>query len=127
MVKLGNSEPIPAIDVFLKDAITSWKEIRTNKTLKFLQNTFRENSLIACIYGGNLDPFLFPSLSAKGSLKMALVETLIRRYFTAQLDCGVVQSKRRKNPLKDLVPRTVGFGTILLLAYLWWKGRVFRK
>ena len=125
-VKLGNSEPVPAIDVFLKDAIASWKEIKTNKTLKFLQDIFRENSFIACIYGGNLDPFLFPSLSATGSLKMTLVETLIRRYFTAQLDCGVVQSRRRKSPLKDLVPRTVGFGTILLLVYLWWKGKLRR-
>lgn len=119
--KVGHSGE-KAVEIFLKDAIQSNREIKQLKVLKWLQNYFHESSLIPCLLGGNMDPFLLPMLGHGAGLWKSLIELVVRRFFTIQLDCGIVRSERRRNPLQELLGKSA-FVCMLVWSVLWWRRR----
>ena len=52
-----------ALDVFLRDVVIAHKEVQQNSVMQKLWNMVPENSIIACLVGGNMDPYLLPLLA----------------------------------------------------------------
>jgi hypothetical protein len=113
-----------AVEVFREDAIASFRETKTNTVLQFLLGFFGENSFLPCLAGGNIDPAVLPFLQEAGVGRNQM-QTIVRRFFTIQLDCGTIRSNRRKNPLGETIFRLKRFLAffVSICMLLWWRRR----
>ena len=115
-----------ALDIFLEDLVKEQQCMQESSTYKLIQQLpVQENSLVACLVGGNLDPFLLPLLEKVG-FGRTFTTRFIRRFFTAQMDCGVLNTNKRKNPA-SLVVRRGALATIVMLVLLVLRRRMFRR
>ena len=87
----GASETRPALDYFVSDLVASQKELQASGKIRFMRSMFAENSFLACLIGGNLDPWILPLLNTPGAGR-EFTQMFVRRFFTAQLDCGEMRT-----------------------------------
>jgi hypothetical protein len=84
----------PAMEVFISDVLEVGQKVQANAKLGVAQKFLRENSLLAFLISGNTDPWVFQQLHAPG-LGRRFTQLIIRRYFTAPLDSGIVCSSKK--------------------------------
>lgn len=105
-----------ALDVFTDDVLAAHAEVQQNQTMRRVWEMTRENSLVACVIGGNLDPYLLPLLTSGAGIGRSITRRVVRRFFTASMDCGVVHTQRHLHPVSTLLKRlTFLFVAALLL------------
>jgi len=92
-----------ALDTFLEDLLGAWSEVQAKQAvLNWLGLCFRESSLPAFLLrGGVLDTYLLGQIVRPGVGRF-VAETTLRRLFANLLDSGVVCTKKRAAPLRDL-------------------------
>lgn len=95
-----------ALDIFLEDVVAAHKEVQENAFMQNLWGVFRENSLFACLAGGNMDPYLLPLLQREGAGR-AITQRVVRRFFTSSMDSGVVHTRRRRSPVVAVAKRAL--------------------
>lgn len=114
---LRSVEGKKALDVFLGDVVVCHKQIMANANMKFIWSIFKENSLIACLAAGDLQPFLLGLLNTPG-FGRELAQKFIRRFSTAQLDGGVIASVRRTDALVAYVKRVMLLCALAIIIFL---------
>jgi len=109
-----------ALDLFLKDLKASHELIASHSNMyHMVTSVVSENSLLACLCSGNLDPFLLPYLGQFGRARK-FMEEFVRRFFTAQMDCGILNSERRRNPAQQLMVAGRRGSIVVFFIALWW-------
>ena len=112
-----------ALDVFLRDVVAAHKEVQQNSVMQKLWNMVPENSIIACLVGGNMDPYLLPLLQHAGPGR-ALTRRVVRRFFTASMDSGVVHTGRHQRPIAVVMKR---FLLAIVVVVLTMRARVAQR
>eukprot|EP00927_Polykrikos_kofoidii_P034797 TRINITY_DN2943_c0_g1_i1.p1 TRINITY_DN2943_c0_g1~~TRINITY_DN2943_c0_g1_i1.p1 ORF type:complete len:855 (+),score=133.84 TRINITY_DN2943_c0_g1_i1:76-2640(+) len=105
-----------ALESFGDDLVSAQQSVQGNKVIRFTSSWLRENSLIAFTISGNTNPYVFQLLQKEGIWRN-MASTLIRRMWSAQLDNGVICSKRRRDPIGALARRT-GLQAMFLIVIL---------
>ena len=101
-----------ALDKFLVDLIEVHDQVQQSSG--FAHRWFRENSLPGILLSGGMPDICIFQLLWQTGRRKATAEVLIRRFFSALLDSGVVCSERRVNPLHMFVKRLV----VLMVAFV---------
>jgi len=109
----------PALDVFIADVIDVSEKVKASSKLTLSRKLFKENSLPAYLISGNIEPFLLQLLHEPGWGR-TIASVIVRRYFTANLDSGVVRSLKRPvlNQVIITIKGLVGCITALLALFL---------
>jgi len=113
-----------ALDAFLEDLIAVHKMVGSNQALQTTWKFFREDSMVAFLVSGNIDPFVFQLLIKKG-IGRTIAEVIIRRVMTAQLDSGTVCTLKRTAPLKELLTK-IGWQSFIFFVIGLFLRRRFR-
>jgi hypothetical protein len=81
-----------AIDAFVEDVVRVSKQVQNSPALSLARwGVVKEASLLPCILSGNVLAWLLPQLHRPGYGRY-LGTLLLRSYFTANLDSGVIRS-----------------------------------
>merc|ERR1712113_82299 len=104
-----------ALDCFVDDLLLVHAAVKADPTIATVQKYFKENSLLAFLIAGNIDPFLFGLLNREG-LGRQFTSLILRRFVTAQLDSGSICTSKRQAPVQQLVNRTGKQALLTVLA-----------
>jgi len=125
LVKNGTKS---AIDAFVDDLLIVHSAVKNNLAITCAQTCFRENSLLALLIAGNVDPFIYGLLEKEG-IGRAIALMIVRRFATAQLDSGSVCTSKREDPVGQLARRTAlqAALTAVFVAFLRRRNKSSRK
>jgi len=112
-----------ALDVFIADILSVSEKVKASSKLAISRKLFPEYSLPACLISGNIDPFFLKLLHNPGYGR-SFSQLVVRRYFTANLDSGIVRSLKipALQPLLEKVKRLLGI-FVAFLAFMLVKRR----
>eukprot|EP00656_Telonema_subtile_P014730 TRINITY_DN1760_c0_g1_i7.p1 TRINITY_DN1760_c0_g1~~TRINITY_DN1760_c0_g1_i7.p1 ORF type:complete len:890 (+),score=259.59 TRINITY_DN1760_c0_g1_i7:363-3032(+) len=101
-----------ALDTFVGDLVQVHKSLGVGPC--WAHKLWKENSLLGILASGGLvDSWLFGLLWKPGA-RRSIAEMVIRRFFSAILDSGVVRSNKRTQALKIFLARTAILAMLLL-------------